>query len=209
MKKHLPIIISLVFFAFVIVVSVFMHSMQTESLNEQQLKISSLENEIDVITRTQKKANEKAMSSAVGVDTTRVDADKKVISTFCKKVVSWSDYKSYRDLRNSLIKDYKIAGNSDFMTIFMPEYPEYVTSNNGTKYSMEEAYNKSTFKSSLSYSDATIYNTAVSGGKYSYVVFVNWVSRDKDKNTSNSATSMFSMDVDSDGNISNVHAYAQ
>ena len=79
MKKHLPIIISLVFFAFVIAVSVAMHSMQTESLNEQQLKISSLENEIDVITRTQKKANEKAMSSAVGVDTTRVDADKKVI----------------------------------------------------------------------------------------------------------------------------------
>lgn len=209
MKKHLPIILSAVFLVFVIVVSVAMNNMQNESLNEQQLKISSLENEIDVITRTQKKANEKALSDAVGVDTVRVDVDKKVISAFCKKVVSWSDYKSYCDLRNSLIKDYKIAGNSDFMTIFMPEYPEYVTSNDGTKYSMVDTYNKLTFKSSLSYSDSTIYNTAVSGGKYSYVVFVDWTSRDKDKNTSGSATSMFSMDVDSDGGISNVHAYAQ
>lgn len=200
MRKWVPYILSGIF----VFLSVFFTGSQLNafgtSIDEQESTIADLQNQITVKQASKEANHNVVVTQSTGLDASRVAEDDSVAAEFIKKCLTWSSYEEYNNIRNSLISDYKLKPDSNFLTVFMPEVVN-TTSPDGTNYNRIDV-----FGYNLSYDGMTSYVTDISDdGKYSYFSFVTVSSKSKTK-YEGTTTAAFMYTIDKDGNITNIDA---
>ena len=201
MKKQLPLIIAIVFFVFAVGLFGITSKSNSSYLIKQSTKIEELQNQINVKKRTQEEKTAKEFESAVGLNAERVKKDKEFAGKFMEKVMTWDSWEGYENLRKEIMKEYKLDENSNFMKVFMPK-----VANNKDKEGNN--YNQiDTNGLNLKFKSMELYNIGISGGKYSYIAFVEWQTKNKDMDTYGNDTSLFAFTIDSDGNLTDLNAY--
>ena len=201
-QRFLLIIIALI----VLVVSIVFNSSiingQKKDLANQSSEIVRLENQIDVLTRSAHNIEQQSLRKAVGIDDERLSRDETVIDDFLKSVMSWSSFDEYMGVRDMLKSKYGLDDKSDVLTVFMPEIPNEVSNDGKTNYNRIDTYGLH-----ISYDKCDIYNTNIVATDYVYTIFAKWHTSD-DKGSVGNASTIFTMMIDYDGNISDIHAFA-
>lgn len=201
MRKWVPYIIS----GALLLISIFIINIQVSSLttavDNQNTRVSDLKNQITVQEASNEAKQNEIVSSSTGLDAARKVQDDKIASSFMDKCLTWSTYKEYTDIRNSLIKDYHLSKDSNFLKVFMPEVVN-TKSDDGTDYNRIDV-----FGYNLSYDEMESYVTNISedGDKYSYFTFVTVTSQSRN-NYEGSAVGAFIYTIDGDGNITDIDA---
>lgn len=201
-RRWLPYILSCLF----MIGSFFAINVQVDSWNqqidEQTSSIADLENQITIKKAAQEKTQNIVVSESMGLDASRTMNDDKLAAEFIKKCLTWSTYDEYTSIRNSIIEDYGVKEDSNFLTVFMPEIIN-ATSPDGTEYNYID-----TLGYNLSYEKMESYVTNISDDKkYSYFTFVTVSSQSKE-GYEGTTTAAFMYTIDVDGNITDIDASA-
>lgn len=121
LKQFIPSIVSgLILITTIGAVSTINLSQSNALLSQEDRKIE-LKNKIDQLSVENNTVITKVKAQANGIDSERVSKDDVVAKELMNKVFTWKSYKEYNEIRASLMNEYKLDGNSSFMTTFMPE----------------------------------------------------------------------------------------
>ena len=176
-------------------------------LSTQQRDLDSLQNNINVRRLTVTEQEQTVVKNTTGYDYQRVQKDDAVAEEFLKQVMSWDTYAEYQEIREACKHDYQIDESSNFLTVFFPDIP-VVTAPNGDTYNLiDDGSIQYPDGFNIHYESMTSYVSAISTEKYSYYAFVKW-STQTEKGHEGISTAVFIYDVDTDGKISNIDAYA-
>lgn len=163
-------------------------------------RIASLQNQLDVAKSTQVKNEQQLVLSETGYDADRVELDVSAAEAFMQKLFDWSTNAEYVSIRNSLMKDYNLKEDSNFMCVFMPE-PYVNTSKDGTEYPYIDL-----MELNANYRDMDIQVRNIADGTYSYFARVSWYVTAKD-GAAEYTESMFLFDTNDDHELLNLEAY--
>lgn len=199
MRKWVPYILSCIFLFLCSFLTISQLNALGTSIDEQESKISDLQNQITIKQASKEAVHTAVVTDSTGLDASRVAHDDNIAATFLKKCLTWSSYDEYMDVRKSLMDDYGLKPDSNFLKVFMPEVVN-TTSPDGTNYNRIDV-----FGLNLSYDAMTSYVTDISDDKYSYFSFVTVSSQSKTK-YEGTTTAAFIYTIDKDGNITNIDA---
>lgn len=202
LQRYFIVILAVVVLLVSILFSTSISNGHKNDLASQLSEISQLENQIDVLKRSAHNVEQKAMQQVVGQDDSRVNRDEELINEFMSSVMSWSSWDEYEEIRNQLKKTYGLTDDSDVLTVFMPSVPNEVSNDGKTNYNRIDTY-----AIHMSYDNSDIYNINIAGTDYSYAVFADWHTSDKNGSVGRSST-IFTLTVDYEGVIKDLHAFA-
>ena len=196
-KKYIPIIVSVIFFAIMFGVFSINNSSRESNLNDQNVEITELKNKLNIREKAVLTEKERVLKNVTGLDKKRVEKDRKVIERFFKKTFSWTSYKDYEKMRFSLMTEYKLTKDSDFMKVFAPEVIN--TKMDGKDYNRIDVngYN-------ITFDSVTPYVTKIAEDKYSYFSIVRLSTKSKDGGEALSNV-IARYTIDSTGNITDLH----
>lgn len=199
-KKWVPYILSILFIVFVFLMLFIQMNNLNTMIEQQETEISDLQGDITEKESMNKSTHESVVAQSTGLDANHVQRDNRIASELLDKCLTWSSYAEYTRIRESLIKDYNLKEDSNFLSVFMPEIVNREL--NGKNYNRIDVFNYN-----LSYEGMTPYVTDISedGGTYSYFTFVTISSKD-DSGYEGNAKSAFIYTIDKDGNITNLDA---
>lgn len=189
-KKYVPALIFLAFFAGSVFASSRIEARHNEELLTQSMMISKLQaegkqNGGEEAAESQKE--ESPQDSCVNLD--RVSQDKEVSETFFKTILTWKSYEEYKRIREMLMENYAIPEQDPMMTEFMPKIDEGMFRGENLEYKAQD-----------------IYVTDTDGSKYSYFSIVTVSSKGKNGGTADGKIG-FLYSIDKDGRISNLSAH--
>lgn len=139
-------------------------------LTYQENQIASLQNHIDVTQAALNKKQKQATQAITGLSYVRQNQDDQTSTDFLKMACTWSSAKQYSDLRQKLMKQYKISPKSKYMTDFMPKLGS--SDAEDAKMFNEDHIN-------LQYVDQKSFITNISDNTYSYFTVVDLEAKDK------------------------------
>ncbi len=173
-------------------------------LAAQQDQIDAITNKISVMEVEQSDKTEDVFSNVTGLNKERTKRDDEIIKGFLNTVFTWDSYEDYQKARETVMDEYKIKEDSDFIKIFMPKVTNVSTGGNEYNRIDEEGLN-------MSYSGFKSYVSNVSSDIYTYIAEVSVASSykvdgSKDVVESNSYTAI-EYGIDREGNITEIKAY--
>lgn len=199
MKKFVPIVISIAFTAIVGCVYFFNTKKWDNTLFEQQSMIEEYQNAINIQMQSLQQAEDNAVSCASGIDFSKVAKDDETVKSFLEMIMTWGSYEEYEAIRQKLVNEYGVSEDSTFMTTFLPAVKN--KEKNGKNYNVIDNNDLN-----MTYEDMDSYVVKISNETYSYFTIVEWSSADEFGNEGKSKA-VFTYDVSSEGNISNLEGY--
>ena len=203
-KRFLPLIVCVV----LVFVSLFVGSVMTssgqEEVNAQQKTITKLKNDISIKAAGQQADQEDVVSSVLSksdYDVDRKTKDDEVVTSFLADCFTWSSYKEYTKVRDTMLSKYHIKKTDKFAKAFFPEIKR-------KKLDAETWYNYIDDNGlNMSYKDMDSYciDIAKDGSKYSYYTFVTVTSQTK-SGAEGSTSVMLAYDMSEDHKLSNITA---
>lgn len=172
------------------------------ALDSQRAQILSLQKAVtdseDQVAGTYDKVIEQATG---GLSMEHKAADDAVVKKLLTKALTWDGLKQYLDRREEVMRDFGLAEDSQFMTVFMPGQKEGTsrTAPSGKTYSAFDKDMKSDFES------MTSYVTTVNGDVYSYFTVVSLRSTSDSGKASSLGYATLTYEV-IDGEIANLEA---
>lgn len=200
-KKGIAIAVCWLFATIMFFVYTVQTSSFTHQLDGQSARIRQIQNEIEAKKSAQAKDDIAQQQTLTGLDEERTLRDDANAEEFLEYVMTWSSYNEYESIRQSCMADYGMTADSRFMQVFMPEIVD-TTSVNGNHYNRID-----TMGLNVQYEGMDSFVRSISGTTYSYYSFVTWSSQDKNGHEA-TATALFLYDVDVDGTLHNIDAYA-
>lgn len=181
----------------------FVYQTSTESwdkqLATQQSQIHELENELALKKASKEQAQSQIVQSTTGLNKERVTKDDEIADAFLTQIMTWSSYEEYSAIRQTLLNEYQMSENDNFMKVFMPDVVTK-TSPDGTVYNRIDVMGLN-----VTYEGMKSYVTGIKADVYTYFAFVDWSSSDKNGNEA-STTCIFMYSIDSDGNVFDLDA---
>lgn len=170
-KEFIPIMICILY---LFVLMVIYNGISKNALNAVSVKqndVTQLENQLMLAKNRMDTKKTEFTIKNTGVDENRLHRDEGIISNFLTKVGTWDSYDSYMKARDSIMAEYGITEDSDFMRSFMPKI------NNRTD-DAGNNYNKiDTFGLNIKFTGNTTYLLSISED-YSYLSEAYMESRD-------------------------------
>lgn len=177
----------------------FIQSNRDDQLMTQLAKISELSNKKETLMAAYDAASDEETKVASGLDASRVAKDDASAKKLIEAVCTWDSKESYDAMRKDVISKYKLADDSSFVKVFIPEVKNV---NVGDK-SINEIDANGLNMEFVSM-DSNVTN--ISGDKYTYLTTVTIQSSDS-AGANAEGVSAFIYTVDADGNLSELSAY--
>lgn len=198
MKKHIPVILCVLFLMGTIIGYALVTSSQNAKLDEQQAEIALLENQIAMLANTYENTQTEILQTTTGLNLGRVAQDDAVLSEFFKTVFTWDTYNEYMDARDAIMHRYGLTEDSQFMSVFMPEVVNREL--NGKNYNRIDVDDLN-----MNYEDFTSYVVRIMADEYSYFTVVDISSTWKNGGESIVRTAI-TYTVNANGELSNINA---
>lgn len=166
----------------------------TDQLAAQQTSIDTLTTQITLASAAQAANSNQAVHSATGMDMERKIRDDGIAEKFMSRVLTFTGYAEYQDMRKSVMADYGLTTQDQFVKSFLQ--------------SGQSAYGENADSLSSQYSDMTsmCYRVDEDTGMYYYFTKVNCIASGA-YGGNGTVTSVFMYTVDADGNLANLQAY--
>lgn len=207
LKKNLLSIILAVLAIGLVCGLAVVYTNQQSTLADQKDQIAELQSKKES-AQAKADANVKSLVTDVtGYDSTRKLNDDVKMRQLFKTAFSWDSGEAYKTARETVMKNYGIPEDSQFMTGVMAPLTEYEvagykgTEGDGRKHNYidDNALN-------MSFTDMKSSVTNIDDGTYTYFAVVTTSSKDE-KSASASADVVVTYTMDKDGNIGNLSAY--
>jgi hypothetical protein len=200
-RNALMLILAAVFVASGTAYVVTVTGHQTESASQLQ-QIAELDAQMQTKLAAAKAKQQSVVDDALGINARRVTADTTAIREFVKTVATWKSGEEYAAARESVMRRYKLAEDSQFMKVYFQEPVSNRDSSGKTFYAVDV----DGLNSSLGTVDVKV--LGVSGTAYRYMVLADIASSSNDGKASASRTSVIYLTLDSEGVMSEVSGYA-
>ena len=196
-KEFIPIVICILWLIVLMVIYNGINNNTLKALSVKRSEIAQLENQLALAkNRTDTKTTEFAIKNT-GVDENRQHRDEGIISDFLTKVGTWNSYESYMAARDSIMSEYGLTEDSDFMKSFMPKI------NNRTD-DAGNNYNKiDTFGLNVKFTDNVTYLLSIADD-YAYLSEAYMESKD-DEGGEGRTRMVLLFNITKDGKISSVY----
>lgn len=173
----------------------------------QEREIYSMQNDIEAKKLTVTEKEHVVIRDTTGLDYERVQKDDAIAEEFLKHVMSWDNYNQYQTIRKECIDEYGLDEDSGFLQVFLPEVP-LMRTNDGKTYNMiDDGDIEHPSGLNIKYEGMSSRVSGISTDSYSYFTIVDWSTQDE-KGREAMAQAVFTYDVNGDGDILNVDAYA-
>lgn len=169
---------------------------------DQNNNIVGIQNKISVTKAANNRKMRGLNQSITGLNLVRKKTDDQKAEALLKYATTWNSGSSYRKKRKTIMKEYKLSDNDNFMKVFMPPLEQYGMSlkSSGSNEIDVDSLN-------MKYDSMRSYVTNIQGNKYSYFTVVTVSSHDK-KGAVAQGKVAASYTVDGQGKISNLNADA-
>lgn len=204
-KEYMPCIIAGAVLLVVLIVSGVIRSSHRSELSAITREIQNTQTKIDQSEEVKKSVDRDVKIEVSGLDTARVQSDDKVAKDFLEKVLTWSSYQEYQDVRDYIAQEYELNDSSTLLQTFFPEI-EVVTDPDGNEYNIIDAMRQSGEPLNLEFVGMDSHVTNISGTDYSYFTEVT-VSSTANNGGMATGRCIFLYTVSEDGELSNLHAY--
>lgn len=169
-------------------------------VNNQTDTITGLQNKISVTEAANNRKMKGLNQTITGLNLVRKKIDDKKAEALLKYATTWNSGSEYRKKRSTIMKEYKLSDNDNFMKVFMPPLKQY-----GMTLKTDGNNEIDTDSLNLSYDKMKSYVTNIQGDKYSYFTVVTVNSHDKKGAVANGKIAA-SYTVNGHGKISNLNA---
>lgn len=169
-------------------------------VNNQTNTITGLQNKISVTEAANNRKMKSLNQTITGLNLVRKKTDDKKAEVLLKYATTWKSGSEYRKKRSTIMKEYKLSDNDNFMKVFMPPLKQY-----GMTLKSDGNNDIDTDSLNLSYDKMKSYVTNIQGDKYSYFTVVTVNSHDKKGAVANGKIAA-SYTVNGHGKISNLNA---
>lgn len=200
-RNALILILAAVFAASGVTYAVTVSGHRAESASQQQ-QIADLDGQMQSKLAAAKAKQQSVVDDALGTNDRRVTADTALIREFVRTVATWKSGEEYVAARESVMRRYKLAKDSQFMKVYFQEPVSNRDSSGKTFYAVDA----DGLNSNLATLDVKV--LAVSGTAYRYMVLADIASSSNDRKASASRTSVIYLTLDGDGIMSDVSGYA-
>jgi len=174
---------------------------RAESANQQQ-RINDLDAQMQARLASTKAKQQAVVDDSQGTSAARVTADTVKIREFVRTVATWKSGAEYAAARESVMRRYKLAATSQFMTSYFTEPVANRDSSGNTFYEVDA----DGLNSTLSTADVRV--LGVTGTAYHYMVLADIASSSNDGKASAVRTSAIYLTLDGEGLMSDVSGYA-
>lgn len=168
----------------------------------QQREITELDAQMQTGLAAAKAKQQSVVDDALGTNARRVTADTSAIREFVAAVATWESGAEYAAARESVMRRYKLAKDSQFMKVYFQAPVSNRDSSGKTFYAVDA----DGLNSSLSTLEVKV--LAVSGTEYRYMVLADIESSSTDGKASARRTSVIYLTLDGEGAMSDVSGYA-
>lgn len=200
-RNALMLILAAVFVASGITYVVTVTGHRAESASGQQ-DVADLDAQKQTKLAAAKAKQQSVVDDALGTNSRRVTADTALIREFVSTVATWKSGAEYVAARESVMRRYKLAKDSQFMKVYFQEPVSNRDSSGKTFYAVDA----DGLNSNLSTVDVKV--LGVAGTAYRYMVLADIASSSNDGKASASRTSVIYLTLDGDGVMSDVAGYA-
>lgn len=177
------------------------------NLATQESEIYSMQNNIEAKRLAVSEKEHTVIRNTTGLDYERVAKDDVIAEDFISEVMSWDSYADYQRIRKKCIDDYDLDKDSGFLQVFLPEVPLMSTADGKTYNVIDDGDIEHPDGLNIHFEGIETYVRGISTDSYSYFAFVDWSTQNADGREA-TAQAVFMYDVNSDGEILNVDAYA-
>ena len=200
-RNALPLILAAVFLASGIAYAVTVTAQHT-TVAEQQREIADLDAQMQTKLAAAKTKQQSVVDNALGTNARRLTADTALIREFVSTTATWKNGAEYAAARESVMRRYKLATDSQFMRVYFQEPASNRDSSGKTFYAVDA----DGLNSNLSTVDVKV--LGVSGTAYRYMVLADIASSSNDGKASATRTSVIYLTLDGEGAMSEVSGYA-
>lgn len=189
-----------------VVVALIVHGSagdRSKELADQDSDIKVLEQEL-ALSKSQvaDRSSQVIRDATGGIDMKRKATDDDLAARLFSQSLTWSNLDDYLANRDTIVKDFKLKENGQFLSEFMP--PELAglirTAPDGTTYRLYDADLRSDF------TDMTSYISGVDGDSYTYFTVIRSKGYSDSNTTSQEQYSTATYTVTGEGAIQNLHA---
>jgi hypothetical protein len=176
-------------------------SAQNEALEQQQSRLSTLNSEVAAARAATNDLDNSVSVMDAGANAARVADDTEVIGELLESALTWDDDASYREARERTMRRYGLAGDSPFMTSFLPEAPVNIDSQ-GNEYPYIDAAGLNS-----QVGDYQVKLLSVDAVNYAYMVLIDVQARSSDGlgTAVNVATAFVT--IDGEGAVSQISGF--
>lgn len=182
-----------------VLVTVVSADNNAKAINAQEQRIEALNADIAKAKAAIKAKEDEALKEAVGLDASRRNADMDTINDLMASVGTWNDGAEYDKGRNTVLEQYEIPEDSQFMTEFFPEQPSKTSRSGDTYYEVD----MKGLNSKVDNIETSLIN--IDGDKYTYLSLVEISSSSKDNKARVSNISIVRFTTDSAGKILDIN----
>lgn len=200
-RYALLLILASVFLASGVAYGVTASGHAAESAAQKQ-RLDDLDVQMQARLAAAKSKQQAVVDDSQGTNAARVTADTLKIREFVRTVATWKSGAEYAAARDSVMRRYKLAGDSQFMTTYFGAPVANRDSSGNTFYAVDA----DGLNSSLSTADVRV--LGVTGTAYRYMVLADIASSSNDGKASAVRTSAIYLTLDGDGLMSDVSGYA-
>ena len=175
--------------------SSMMISINNGNVSNQEARIAELENQISLAEVGLDKEREAVVKEATGVDANRKARDERYMRDIVSTATTWSDFQAYQTARRTIINDYGIAEDSDFMQVFMPDPSQYENSEGESTNEIDSN------KLNMSFDSMETYVSDIVGEKYSYVSIARIKTRSLDQDATADTYDIILYTTNEDGSL--------
>lgn len=200
-KKYAPFIVGIVVLLIGLIYTGVVNGSRTSQLDGQRAMIAQLELDKKNAANDIDGQKDNAVSEATGLDFARLSDDDKAVRDIIESATTWDDAESYNKARQQLIEQHGVDANSGLLTRYMPLVEDFAGGPGGSMINQIDASG-----ANMTYDSMTSYVIKIDGNVYSYFTVVKTTGSNSKGKTA-SGTSIFTYDVDSDGNVKNIDAY--
>lgn len=168
----------------------------------QQRHLTDLDDRMQSRLAAAKAKQQTVVDDTQGTNARRVTTDTALIRDFVRTVVTWKSGAEYAAARESVMRRYKLAPDSQFMKVYFQAPVSNRDSSGKTFYAVDA----DGLNSSLATVDVRV--TGVLGTAYSYMVLADISSSSNDGKASATRTSAIYLTLDAEGTMSAVTGYA-
>lgn len=168
----------------------------------QESEIADLEARMKTALAAAEAEQQEAVDSAQGTSEARLLEDTALIREFMRSVATWDSGESYTSARETAVRRYGLAEDSQFLQAYFPE-PVFNTDTSGNRFYVVDTEG---LKSSLESID--VQTLAVTGTEYRYMVLADISSESSSGKSSANRTSVIYLTLDGEGTISDVSGFA-
>lgn len=179
--------------------SIYNKTIQIDDYTSKTIDLTQATDNYNAASGGEDVSNSDAIAEAIGLDKSRVIKDTKVIENLLELSTTWSSGSEYSKARNSIIENYDIPEDSNFLTVIMPQLDTVYDSDGNKTNIIDMKGINMTYKGS----DPLV--LSMDGTVYYYGTTVE-VSVDDSYGGSNDYDLLFTYSVDAKGNLGDIDA---